>query len=953
MHINIEIIYLFLILLLCVDFILIFFLFLKKIFLILNQLKTNQFSNYFKQILQNKFSGINLGYLKANKKLFLDNYILLKNSIILKNNIEKKLCALIKILKIDKKYLNQLKSRNSYKRLETATLLGYINLKTVKKGLLNAFQKEKKYYIKLIIANSLTDLNTTEAIPEILNSLKKSPKWYQQKIHTLLNQFNHSFYLYISYNNYSNLDQEIELAKINFAGFYIAKDLKLYLLEKVFSDNKTTAIAAAESLANLYYEELINEKFYYHKFREIQKIAVQILSNYKNTDSIEILINLLNTSNLKEEIIQSLSSIIKEEPSLINFLTEKFLTAQNKTIKKAIALALCSKIEYFLTKFISSNTIELKSLTKEIIYYGEIISTIGFLNRNKNIELENNILILIKELAENNKSLKNNFCQYLNSRIANKLTKEQVCAIEFENPQKIQHEKNKTIILFFLLIFSLLLFPLFYFIIHLPIIFKITLFDNIKIYVLDFNYYLIYYSFSINLIYFILLIFSFLNVQKQIKNWKLNNKPFLFKNKILPSISIIAPSYNEEANIIESTNSLLNLKYPYYEVIIVNDGSNDDTLNKLIEYFKLDRIYLNLKNKITTKPIRGIYINKSYPKLIIIDKVNGGKADSLNVGINVANNEYICSIDADSLLEPDSLLKMTDQNLYFEFETVASGGNILPINGCSIEKGIITNYKIPKNSLARFQTIEYLRAFMAGRIGWAYINSLLIISGAFGLFKKEEVLNIGGYLTEAGAYHKHTVGEDMDLVVRLARYIKEENKPYLINYTYNANCWTEVPEKYTTFFKQRDRWQRGLIDILIYHKKLLFNPKYKNIGLIAFPYFYIFEFLGPLLEFQGYIMVVLAIILGLLNYKIASLLFISTVLIGILISISTVLISSRLILKFKITEILILIIYAFIENFGFRQLVSIYRVVGFLNSLKPNQKWGEMKRKGFITTPST
>lgn len=230
----------------------------------------------------------------------------------------------------------------------------------------------------------------------------------------------------------------------------------------------------------------------------------------------------------------------------------------------------------------------------------------------------------------------------------------------------------------------------------------------------------------------------------------------LFKKNLLPSISVIAPAYNEEKTIIESVNSLLNLKYPDYELIIVNDGSKDNTLGVLIKYFDLTRVDYIYDCKINTKPVRGVYMNKSMPKLVVVDKENGGKADSLNAGINISKKEYFCGIDADSLLEDDALLKLASLTLDTSIETPALGGNIFPINGCTIERGMIKNIGIPRSRLARFQTIEYIRAFMAGRLGWAWMNSLLIISGAFGLFRKERVIHAGGYLTSSGKYAKDT-----------------------------------------------------------------------------------------------------------------------------------------------------------------------------------------------------
>ena len=373
----------------------------------------------------------------------------------------------------------------------------------------------------------------------------------------------------------------------------------------------------------------------------------------------------------------------------------------------------------------------------------------------------------------------------------------------------------------------------------------------------------------------------------------------------------------------------------------------------MINHYNLEKVDVIIDETLPTQPVRGVYKNKSFPKLSVVDKANGGKADSLNVGINISKNEYVCGIDSDSLLESDALLKVTAPMLDSDVETVASGGNIYPINGCTVRKGMLSDLRIPKKHLARFQTIEYLRAFMVGRIGWAYLKSLLIISGAFGLFNRRRLIEIGGYLTRKGIYHKDTVGEDMELVVRLGRQMREKKVKHDIHFSFNANCWTEVPDDFKMLYRQRDRWQRGLIDILTYHKKILFNRRYGRMGLISMPYFFIFEFVGPLFEIQGYSIVLLAAIMGVLDPLIALLLFIASVMLGTLVSLSSLAISMKQFPYYKFKEMGILVFYAIIENFGFRQLISLWRVVGYINSLKKPKGWGKMVRKGFALDKTT
>ena len=316
----------------------------------------------------------------------------------------------------------------------------------------------------------------------------------------------------------------------------------------------------------------------------------------------------------------------------------------------------------------------------------------------------------------------------------------------------------------------------------------------------------------------------------------------------------------------------------------------------------------------------------------------------------MATKEFFCGIDADSLLENDSLLKMTSPFLDTDREIIATGGNIIPVNGCSVDKGYLTSVKIPGRFLARLQTMEYIRSFIAGRVGWATLDCLLVISGAFGLFNKTAVIESRGYLTGKERFHKDTVGEDMELVVRLIKNSSLQGRGGRINYVFNANCWTEVPEDLSILRKQRDRWQRGLLDIMTFHIGMLFNPRFKEVGLIAFPYFIIFEVIGPWIEAQGLIIFLLALLMGLLDTQVILLLFTGTILLGIAVSVISFYIMERGDNHFSARDMGMLILYAFLENFGIRQYFSISRLGGYINALRNRQGWGKMVRRGFRKT---
>jgi cellulose synthase/poly-beta-1,6-N-acetylglucosamine synthase-like glycosyltransferase len=470
----------------------------------------------------------------------------------------------------------------------------------------------------------------------------------------------------------------------------------------------------------------------------------------------------------------------------------------------------------------------------------------------------------------------------------------------------------------------------------------------------QFTWWFGFYAITLNCIYIVLLVLARNKLIAQAAYWQLLDKHYLFTPGILPSISILAPAYNEEKTVVQSVHSLLTLEYPDFQVIVINDGSADGTMDILMREFELERSDPSMSAHLPTAPIRGVYRAPGYAKLLVIDKENGGKADALNTGINLAHCDYLCSIDSDSLLEPDALLRMTAEIITSDIETIAVGGNILPVNGCAVERGMLQTIALPGNTIAGLQTIEYLRSFIAGRLGWSSLNALLIISGAFGLFRRDRVLEIGGYMTGHGEFNRDTVGEDMELVVRLVRRMGDTGRKYHTRYASSANCWTEVPEDLHSLYKQRDRWHRGLVEIMTWHRKMLFNPKYGSAGLLAFPYFLIFELIGPFYEFAGYPFLIIGFITGALHWHIFAIMFSAVLLFGLLISIISLSLSERGIVYFRYKELASLLGYSILENFGFRQLMGWSRVFSSVGLIFRNKGWQKLKRKGFSgTTPGS
>ena len=409
-----------------------------------------------------------------------------------------------------------------------------------------------------------------------------------------------------------------------------------------------------------------------------------------------------------------------------------------------------------------------------------------------------------------------------------------------------------------------------------------------------------------------------------------------------PPVSILIPAFNEERSIISTIHSLLRLEYPEFEIVIVNDGSTDSTLSAVISEFAMVEFPEAYRHRIPTAGIRGLYASSRYPNVRLVDKDNGGKADALNAGINCVRYPIFCAIDADCILQPSSLERVVRPFLE-DSSTVACGGVVRVLNGCQVRNGFMKKAELPRTTLPMFQNIEYLRAFLFGRMGWSPFNALLVISGAFGVFDKEHVVAIGGYRSD-------TVGEDMDLVVRLHRKLRQERIPYRITFVPDPVCWTEVPGDLRSLQSQRMRWQRGLAESLMPNIGLLFNRHGGVVGWLAFPFMLVFELFGPLVEVLGYVAIVVMWALHLIPVQSFLVFLFLSVGIGIMLSTNAIFLEELSFQMYpRVGQQLRLFVAAVYENLGYRQLVTCWRVMGlfkWLFSKKSRSQWGEIARDG-------
>ena len=455
-----------------------------------------------------------------------------------------------------------------------------------------------------------------------------------------------------------------------------------------------------------------------------------------------------------------------------------------------------------------------------------------------------------------------------------------------------------------------------------------------------FDLFVLGYFLSLNSLYLAFAVVAFFRLVSHRRRWTPRALDTVLRSPATPPISLIVPAYGEETTIADSLRGLLLLNYPHFEVVVINDGSSDRTLDVAIQAFGLMRAPVAYQQPIDTAPVRGLYRSLDHPDLVMIDKANGGKADAINAGLNAARHDLVCVIDADSLLEELALARGVLPFIE-DPSTVAVGGVIRIVNGCTVDAGRVTAVRLPSDWLARFQVVEYLRAFLSGRVAMSAMNALLIVSGAFGIFRRSAIVEAGGFRTD-------TIGEDMEVIVRLHRRMRQQQRRYRIVFQPDPVCWTEVPESAAILANQRNRWQRGTLQVLAAHAPMIGSARYGAVGLFALPYFAIFEAASPVIEAAGYMVNGIAVATGLLDIVFAQLFFLTAIAFGALISVISVLLEEVSFRRYpRIRDLLLLFALGVLENFGYRQLTTWWRLQGTVDYVRGRQGWGQMVRKGF------
>lgn len=435
-------------------------------------------------------------------------------------------------------------------------------------------------------------------------------------------------------------------------------------------------------------------------------------------------------------------------------------------------------------------------------------------------------------------------------------------------------------------------------------------------------------------IFFIYIIYSSIELSKRRKRKALYEYLEIDNSEYYTPVSLLVPAYNEEVTICDTIDSLLNVDYSEYEIVVISDGSTDDSTKKIINNYNLKEVYKPMRVSIDTKEVLMVYSGEYKNRQItLIDKENGGKADALNVGINYSKYPIFIAIDADSMLDKNSVKNIISPFMKNK-QTIAVGGNVKISNYITISSGSVIEVTKPNKTIVNFQIIEYIRSFLINRMTWDNLNMNLIISGAFGAFNKKAVIDVGGYKNS-------TIGEDMELVMKLHKFFLKNNKDYYIAYAPDANCYTQAPDTLKGLKTQRRRWQIGLIHSMHIHKEMFLDKKW----FLGKSYFLLFEMITPIIELSGIVIITVSFIFKMINIEFILLYYLMTFIYGFGISATSILLEKYIFQENMDKSVFRKLIFlSLFESIGYRQLVSLYRASAFIGYRKNNEKWGTIKR---------
>jgi len=458
------------------------------------------------------------------------------------------------------------------------------------------------------------------------------------------------------------------------------------------------------------------------------------------------------------------------------------------------------------------------------------------------------------------------------------------------------------------------------------------------------DYGIVAYFMLINTSYVVLIVIAAVEFVQYRRRLPFAGTDDMFRSPLTPPISVILPAYNEGTGIVAAVQAITALRYPRFEIIVVDDGSTDDTFDRLREHFDLVEVPRVVPREVSYfGEVRSVYVARSSPDaFVVVRKANGGKSDALNVGINLARHPLVCMLDADSVLDPEALLSVTKPFADDPLRMAACGGVIRIANGCRVVGGRVVEVRMPRTWLARIQVVEYLRAFLMGRTGWSRLGGLVVISGAFGLFRRDLVVKIGGMAHDC-------IGEDAELVVRLHRHLRGTGADYRMVFVAEPVLWSEAPMTLRILGRQRRRWHRGLAEILYKHRTMIGNPRYGRIGVVALTYYALFELMAPVVELVALALIPAGVAVNVVDLDFAWRFLLVAYGYAMLISLLALLLEEISFHRYpRWRDLGAGFAAAVVENLGYRQLLAFWQLRGAWSAVRRTDAvWGQMTRQGF------
>ncbi|MGB3366745.1 MAG: glycosyltransferase [Acidaminobacteraceae bacterium] len=896
-----------------------------------------------KKVLLNVFLNKSISKIRSKDiDLFVNQYA----ELMLNVSINKEEKELIKsavdnsnVIKFSGKLLNSFSTK---RRIKSAVMLGFIGQVESIKLLEEKLIKEKNYIVKLYIINSLIIQESHGSDKFIYESLIESPVWYQKRFRKLIMEYKEYFY--------QSLDcvierKEIEIKKaiIYIASIYydirlkefMLKEIDSYLIEKSYKTSpkkRKHLYFTLECLAVHYHKCLDHERYLDSDDLNIREIAIKSLEKYGGIYSFNKVMAHVKDKELIDVVKSSLLSLLEHDESLTRYVSQLFVEEQNRQYLDVYAYVLSYKIEYFARRLLSSERKKMRKIIEKIIFHNYNMSIIDYLNKNNNLEIENEIIDLLNDVFEIDGSITKDYTIYLDADIMRKMNlRSEGFFISPYNMESLSLYKKIFIATLFTI--TVLLMPIIYFLININDVTSLTRTEIFREIIRDIPIYLGFYYVILNSIYILMCVLSIKSSADQKYMGKLKKKVKVFERALLPSISIIIPISNQKKYLVDGLNGYLNIKYPKYDIILIDDGSTDESFELLSDYFGFYKENFNIEKLEYYPSIRSVYRSRRNSNLVYVDKKRTGKSDCLDLGSILSEHEYVCAADIDGVMDQDFLYKMASRINDDEEETIAVLGNVVPINDCEKIKGCIDHYNLPHKLIAKLQYIDLFRNYINIKIARGYMNSILMPSGSFCLFKRDKLMDVGGYKGYEFEFKDDTNKEDIDLMYRLIKHMYDNLLPYKISYNSYGNYYRVLPENILSLRKLRRRWQREYLDAMITHSDMLLNANYGLNGEFNSILNLILEFVAPLFEIIGLSVFIFTAVNGTLSLDVM-IFVIFGITLGTISSVLPVCMLNTESEKSSIGAVFELFILSIVSTFGYLQIVRALKISDTIGAIK-------------------